>query len=169
MIEHGWEGRDLRTTLLGPNSRRKPRRDRKGRQIGWYNVVPFRHGTPGTSGRNVGAAMPKPVYDMARDLRATLSAAGRRTQWGGSLPAGMARKLKPFHVEDPYAGMYRHEKTYAGATQSFYRSFRTITDSPKQSRALWQHPGIKAANLLKEVTERVRALAPSVFAAKVPA
>lgn len=165
MIEHGWAARDLRASLLGARSRRRPRRDRRGAQVGWYNVVPFRHGTPGTSGRNVGAPMPAPIHDMARDLKATLSAAGRPTQWGSSLPGGTVPKLRAHHVTDPYAGMYRFAKTYARATQSQYRTFRTISDSPRQDPRSWQHPGIKPADFLREVTARVAELAPAAFAA----
>ena len=47
-IEKGWSGMDLKPALLdGRNAK-----DMKGG--GRYNIVPFRHGSPGTSGRNFG-------------------------------------------------------------------------------------------------------------------
>lgn len=108
-VENGISAYDLRDTLLGPGAKnRKP--DGKG---GWYNTVPFRHGTPGTTGRNMQemgqayapggrnsvaaphrilgdaerARIAQAVYGAAKRLRATVRgiAGGPNTQWGGRL------------------------------------------------------------------------------------
>lgn len=86
-IENGLEPYDMKPGLLhGPHA--------KMGKNGPYNTVPFRHGTPGTTGRNVGAPMPvtgttktgRPqslVYNAARKLEASVELPGGKTKWGG--------------------------------------------------------------------------------------
>jgi hypothetical protein len=55
-LEEGWEGMNLRLSLLGPNAKNRhpllktvvPGQPRV--RVGWYANVPFRHGTPGSTG-----------------------------------------------------------------------------------------------------------------------
>jgi hypothetical protein len=51
-IEDGLDAYNLRKNILyNPNARaRKPILDKDGAQVGWYATIPFRHGTPGTTG-----------------------------------------------------------------------------------------------------------------------
>lgn len=157
-VEHGHEPFDMKPGLLqGRNAKEKAGGGR-------YNVVAFRHMTPGTSGRYgqaMGSAevsheglsrsdaelLGKRVYKAARQLSATRSQPGSGTAWGDRLGAG-AGGAKPLtnprsgyaHKHDVYEGMVRKEKDYAAATQSSYVTFRAVsTDSDPSS---WQHPGI---------------------------
>lgn len=151
MIENGWEGGDMRTTLLGPGSKAKTAKDGSR-----YNTVPFRHGAPGSSGRNTGKPMPRPIHSVAKHLAPTLSrpggiskVGGRHVAYGERLHAGMSmskqarkiltRKERPHHHSPIHKGMIREEKTYEGATQSQYTTFRRISSRVMRG---WIHPGI---------------------------
>ena len=51
----------------------------------------------------------------------------RNYLWNGALPAGLAPKLKPHHVTDPYAGMVRMKTNAPGSpTSSAYLTFRVM-------------------------------------------
>jgi hypothetical protein len=164
MVESGWEGGDLRDTILGSGSRsRKMSKDGH-----WYASVPFSHATPTASGM-YGQPMPAPVYKEAKRLKTTLSGPDKNVLWGGKLRAGAggAKKLQPWHSTDPYAGMVKREKTYSKATQTGgYKTFRTISTNPDTRKFMkgrsgggvevgWIHPGIDARNLLPEVVSFV--------------
>lgn len=166
-VEHGWPGGDMKPALL------RGRNSRSTKTGGRYNVVSFRHGTPGTTGRNAppmgsayafGARMVpggvqdtghmskaaaeklgKQIHKAAKQLAATTGAPGAKTQWGGKLLAGMAPKLEPHHKTDIYAGMVRQEKVYKKATQSQYSTFRAV--SSKSDSRSWIHPGIEGHRL----------------------
>lgn len=174
MIERGWPATDLRRTLLGPNSRAKTAADGSR-----YNVIPFRHGTPGTGGRNVGNAMPESIYAYAKKLAPTLSrplAGGREKAmlWGGRLEprsgmksdalAILTRKEKPWHAMSIYRGMIRSQKTYARATQSSYSTFRTISSKVSRGEQHWMHPGIEARGFAKRVSDDVQRMMASFVA-----
>jgi len=189
MIEHGWDGGDMRNTLLGPGARnRKPTKDKKGNITGWYNTIPFRHGTPKSSGRNfmpmggaeakaldasmgspVQMALGQQVYKAAKALRPTHSmltttpaGAVYQTQWGGRMKNDMSiPKLKPHHATNIYAGMVRQRETYKEKTQTQYTTFRRISTNVKNG---WFHPGIRARNIAKEVQKHVERVAPKAFA-----
>jgi len=159
MVENGWPETDLRTTLLGPGAKNAKTAQDGSR----YNTVPFRHGTPGTSGRNVGKQMPKSIHAVAKTLAPTLSRPGKIEGKGGSVVmygqrlnpgmsmSGAARKLltskqKPWHATSIYMSMIREEKTYASATQSKYTTFRRISTNVRRAKQHWLHPGIRARN-----------------------
>lgn len=166
-VEHGWEGGDMKPALL------RGRNSRPTASGGRMNVVAFRHGTPGTTGRNMppmgsahafgvrmtpggvqttgtmprGAAeqLGKRIHKAAKKLAATTGGPGQPTQWGGRLPEGMAPKLEAHHKTDIYAGMVRQEKTYRKATQSQYTTFRAVSD--RSDPRSWIHPGIEGHHL----------------------
>lgn len=148
-VEQGYAAYDMHDTLLGdkvptvPRGQRGKHLSKKGKM---YRYVPFRHATPGTMGE-VGPAMGsaygemlgdaaaislgKRVHEMAKVLVASVEKPGGGTSFGGSLPSGLAPKLKPHHSTDIYAGMYREEKMYDEVKQNTYTTFRTIsTGSP---------------------------------------
>jgi len=163
MIEEGWAGGDMKPFLLaGRNS--KPTKDG-----GRYNVVPFRHMGPGTTGRNgqpmgsqyapmLGARgaeqLGKQVYKRAMSLRP-----------GKRLAPGTAPILKPHHATDLYAGMVRERKTYAKATQPQYKTFRAV--SSRSDPSSWIHPGIKAHGFFAEAQSYVDRAATAAFRAVV--
>lgn len=178
-MEQGQESYDMRDTLLGPQvpvaqpGQRGKRVNAKG---GFYRAIPFRHQTPGTSGVAAapmgsaygppGAALGKSIHKAAKALTATTSQPGGGTKWGGRLPAGVGGVglLKPHHKTDIYAGMVRQEKTYRGATQNTYMTFRTISTSVKTG---WIHPPVPGANLADAVMKHVEDLMPKAFLAAV--
>ncbi|MCH9839316.1 hypothetical protein K0U83_26880 [bacterium] len=174
MIEQGWSGGDMRTWLLsGPKARTAKDGSR-------YATVPFRHGTPGTGGRNVGREMPKPIHNAAKKLMPTLSrptsptGARGATQYGGRLKPHarmrkatrdiLERKEKPWHATSVYMGMIREQKTYGKATQSQYMTFRRISSKVKRGEKHWVHPGITPRHFAKQVQSYVEGMASSIIA-----
>jgi len=172
MVEQGWPGGDLRQWLLrGPNVK-------QGRN-GPYNVVPFRHGVPGTGGRNVGTPMPGPIYDVAKKLAPTISrpgpgvggAPGSTTVWGerlhlglkmGQEAQGILSSLKrPWHATSIYMSMIRKaQPTRAGRYQtSGYTTFRTISQYTSAPGLHWVHPGIRARRLVEKVQAKMEKIA----------
>jgi hypothetical protein len=161
MIEKGWPQTDLRKTLLGPGSKAKTAKDGSR-----YNTVPFRHGTPGSGGRNVGTPMPEPIYQYAKKLAPTLSRPmasgksqtvlyGQRLQPRSGMKAEafklLTTKAKPWHSMSIHRGMIREEKMYAKTKQSQYTTFRTISSKVSRGKQHWLHPGIKAHHIAKKV------------------
>ncbi len=156
MVEQGWTGGDMRQWLLsGPNSK-------MASHGGRYNVVPFRHGTPGSSGKNVGRPMPPTIHAVAKNLTATISRPGGGTQWGGRLHPGLdmgkkakgilQSKEKPWHATSIYNGMVRQEKFYKSRAQSKYTTFRTISSFSADEERHWIHPGIQPRRLAERTT-----------------
>lgn len=146
MVEEGWSGGDLRASL---KSNPKARLSKSGKL---YAFIPFRHGSPKSSGRS-GAPMTKSVHQVAKGLGPTMTIPfAKGTKWGEQTPSGLEPKLKEHHQTDIYAGMYRQEKTYSKATQSGYVTFRTISEDSAMG---WQHPGIKQHNFLEQAAMHV--------------
>lgn len=175
-VETGWAGGDLKPFLLAG------RNARVGKDGKRYNTVPYRHGTPGSSGRSfqaMGAVhqshgmsrsdaeqMAKQVYKKARQLTATTSHPDTGTTWGGRLDAGLAPTLTNRtsgyeHKTDIFAGMVRKEKTYARATQNQYTTFRRVSDN--SDPGAWVHPGIIRHDFFGKTARRIPALAALVF------
>jgi len=144
MVEQGWSGGDMRSWLLNSPKAKQGKN-------GPYLVVPFRHGTPGTSGRNVGAPMPGPIHTVVKKLMPTLSRPGKPVSTAGGqttvygkrlhpkLPMRQAarrilqRKEKPWHTTGLYMGMVRKAQNTAGGLKtSGYQTFRTITGNTNQ-------------------------------------
>jgi hypothetical protein len=159
-IENGLAPFDMKPGLLsGPNSRAT--KDRGGR----YNTVPFRHGTPGVTGRNF-AAMPKNVYSKVKGLtgarttpgKGTVKTGGRGPSFGdlgkrSMLPVKGGRPGAYTWKSSPYAGMVRSTKKYQTATQSQYTTFRRV--SSKSDPNSWWHPGFRAVRLAPQVVKYV--------------
>lgn len=167
MIEQGWPGGDMRDWML------KSDKAKQGAE-GPYLVVPFRHGTPGTGGRNVGNVMPGPIHEVARKLVPQLSrpgkpvssAGGATTVHGTRLHPGLPmkaaarkileRKEKPWHATSIYMGMIRKaQPTRAGQQTSGYTTFRTISTHTREPGKHWVHPGIRARHLARKVRKHV--------------
>lgn len=165
-VENGKAPFDMKPGLLaGPNA--------KMGKSGRFNTVPFRHGTPGTTGKRVGTPMPitglsakdKPVsaiYVAARKLSPSLEGSGGKTIWGGrtgdfggygiqtQLPVKGGRPGAYTFKASPYAGMVKTAKTYGKATQNQYTTFRRVSENSNPNS--WWHPGLQA----KHLAERVR-------------
>jgi len=172
MVEHGVSAFDLRTTLLGTGAKNA----KTAKDGSRYNTVPFGHGTPGSSGRNVGRPMPQSIHTIARKLSPTLTRPeGGATRWGDRLRLGMpmssaARailqtKEKSWHWGSTYLGMVRQQKTYAKATQSSYTTFRRISSKVSSGENHWMHPGIRARELAPRVQREIGPIVKSLLGA----
>ena len=186
-IESGIDGFDLRRTLLeNPNARaRRPILDENGQQVGWYANIPFRHGTPGTTGL-AGQPMGRPYEkgmrqgwmdpDAAREFGKQVYAAAKRLRTKGTkrktkgrmtLPEALAGpKLAEHHSTSIYTGMKRVRKPYVNkrtgktTVQSQYFTWRRISTTNRDG---WMHPGIEPRNFSKRVSDHVAEIAPSVI------
>jgi hypothetical protein len=181
MVENGWKGGDMRDWLLkGPNA--------KMGKNGMYNTVVFRHGVPGTSGRNVGRPMPQALRNPAARLAGTLSRpglvhgqkGGRTVVYGDRLHPNVFKmrkkakdilntKERPWHSTSVYMGMIRQEKMYKKSAGGQYMTFRRIsqkvaidprTGLPATGKH-WFHPGIKARNFAKATQAYIEQVADS--------
>ena len=179
-MEVGMPAYDMKPGLLAG---RNATRTKDG---GWMNTVPFRHGTPGTSGRNFPAmgtayaregvmsekdatALGKRIYAAAKQLAPTLSHPTKGVQSAGKqgrLPAGMAPKLRKKHATDIYAGMIRNSKDYASDDQSTYMTFRRV--SSKSRADSWIHPGFEGAGCFEEAASRAGAIAGKLIKYAMP-
>jgi hypothetical protein len=200
MLEQGMGQKDLHDTLLGPNVPTVPV-GQKGKhprkEGGYFRAVPYRHRTPGAGayGAPMGKALEKllgsawsqqlgkDIYNAAKQLAPTLTDPYTgKTSWGERLDTGNIRatktrqsvyvpKAKPYHAVDPYSGMVRQEKTYGGATQSSYTTFRTISVDAQGAgigSSPWIRPATPGALLAQQVAEYVSTrLAPMAFQAYV--
>lgn len=171
-IESGRPARDLKQAIgKSTKARVVPSGPHAGQK---YLIVPFRHNTPGNVAH--ARAMPDSVYDLASKLpksrvvgqylqpnvNGILDASGvlvqavrSAYQWGGSLPAGLAPKLRQHHATDPYAGMVRMETSAGGKKSSAYLSFRTMG----QWSAGWVVPARPGLNLAQGVAAEMQPLA----------
>jgi len=185
MIENGWRGGDMRDWMLkGPKSKVAADGSR-------YLTVPFRHGTPGTTGRNVGAVMPKPIYNAAKKLDATRSRA-KKLEGPGTLASRSTKdtridkihgkRLEPtmrgiskqvstmlktkrqdWHTTSIWTGMQRDSKQYESADQtSGYTTFRRISTKSRDPRS-WHHPGITGKRFAPQVQKRIELFAPIIM------
>lgn len=168
MVENGWEGGNLRDTMLKPGTKNlRVAYDKKTGQAWFYLRIPFRHATP-----DAGAEMAPPmgaayanklgavearklgmaVHNIvkAKEFRPTLSrqfdGVSQRGDRVSALDGGPL--LRARHVTGIYAGMIKQSKAYAAATQSSYTTFRTISNNPDSERKdeggrNWDHPGIE--------------------------
>ena len=166
-IENGRPARDLKRML---GSSPKVRQGKKGR----YLIIPFRHNVPSGDGHSSYARqMPPEVYAQAKKLSPTkITGTGERQSgtgaydintrkllmvpqhkyaWGGSLPAGLAPKLKPGHATDPYAGMKRFDTSTGKAKSSAYLTFRVMSEHS----AGWIVPAKPGLHLARDIAREV--------------
>lgn len=183
-LEHGQKSYDMHATLLGPGVPVVPRGSglpgkyaRKNGK-GYYRFIPFRHGGPtsvGQAGAAMGAAygghaavadamaLGRAIQKEAKRLKPSVMDPLRpgKTMWGGSLPAGMAPKLREHHATDIYAGMVKVQKTYKKAAQNQYMTFRTISTGSKG----WVRKATVGLNLNAKVRTFVEGILPSIIGA----
>lgn len=129
---------------------------------GWYLTVPFRWAAPDSIAESsiFAGIMPKEVHDLAKKLNANSTDSSGKTVKKGNgikfedLPqslqsTGTRQEVGSFksytHKNSIYEGIQRNEKTYEGATQNTFTSFRRVSD--KSDPMSWIHSGIKAYDL----------------------
>lgn len=202
-LENGADPWDLRETLLGPEAKhRKPGFSHipgqpKFRDGSWYAHIPFRHGTPGTTGlagqpmgmrygpqgeksrawaasghmtEGEAAAMGKKIYELAKALkqrRAGKRKASIRDVLGAG--AGDAPLLAPWHKTDIYAGMRKERKTYVGPSgkQTTQSQYTTFRTISTRNDVGWIHPGFEPRHYSQQVAEHVARIAPGAVDAAI--
>ena len=180
MIEQGWGGGDMRQWMLSSPKAKEG-------ENGPYLVIPFRHGTPGTSGRNVGRPMPPSIHMEAKALSHTFTRPGAPVgQHGGQTTVHgqrlhphknmrsqardiLQRKEKPYHASSIYMGMIKKGKHVAGGSvqTTGYSTFRTISMHTRDAQRHWVHPGIKARNISLDVHKYLGKIVSGVVAASM--
>jgi hypothetical protein len=165
-IENGKGPYDMKPGLLaGPNAKTT----KGGVRV---NTVPFRHGTPGTTGKRVGAPMPLThmtdkgkkasfIYTAAKKLKVSTETAwgGRTDNFGGygmktQMPVSGGRPGAYSWKSSPYAGMVKIAKTYGKKTQHQYATFRRVSDNSDPNS--WWHPGIEARHFAVHVSNYIQ-------------
>jgi hypothetical protein len=172
MIEKGWPGGDMKPGLLGG-------RAVKMGKNGPYTVVPFRHATPGTTGRAGGVMgsqhervgklteeqakkLGNRIHKRAKALMQHKAAGPLQEGQRRRLQAGLATKLAEHHKTDIFAGMIRQvQPTKRGGTQSTYHTFRTV--SGKSDPKAWIHPGIEPREFFKQAGSYIDKIAPRLL------
>jgi len=149
--ESGKPAWDMKPMLLGGP---KARFSKSGSK---YNIIPFRHGVPGSSTANSHfKPMPKNIYEMAKTLKPTMSVSKKVVKWGEKLrgteqlyPPQQKTILRPTpqgglqvghyqHKSGIYEQMYKVQANYGKKTQNQYLTFRVVsTNSDPWS---WWHP-----------------------------
>jgi len=173
LIENGFPGGDMRRWML------KSPKARMGKN-GPYLVVPFRHGSPGSSGANTGNPLPPSVHALAKKLAPTLSRPATPGGTPGAVKYGermgphlarsaktrklLTEKKKPWHTSNLYAGMIREEKKYAKATQNQYTTFRTISMHTNDPDRHWIHPGITPRRYARKVRDYLNRVSTDIVA-----
>jgi len=195
-VENGLDPFDLRETLLGPNAKNRhpilralvPGQPRV-RTGGWYANVPFRHGSPGSTGL-AGQPMGSPYAPAGPQSRAGGPMGADQAKAFGVMVYKAAQQLggrgrpktlpkppgdpllRPHHTTSIYTGMRRERKPYVnqatGKTtmQTQYGTFRRIST---ENQTGWLHPGIEPHRFAEKVSEHVGHVAGLVMAQAVQA
>jgi hypothetical protein len=171
-IETGRPARDLKRMLLTSNKVRISHSKKHNGQR--YLIIPMRHNTPGNDA--TAPSMPMNVYAVAKSLLPSrvigqgtrpsqqTGAGGKSVNksayaWGGSLPAGLAPKMKPGHKTDIYAGMKRFTTSSGGQKSSTYLTFRIMGEWSQG----WIAPAKPGLYLARGVAEAIQPVAEKVI------
>lgn len=168
MVENGVSAFDMKSGFM------KSAKVKFNKQGGWYLTIPMRQATPDAIGESevFSGIMPTEVYNIMKNKLPTIT-----TEDSGNTYNGDALKVgeipgqyqapqtrasitdnvinKTFdaytHKTSIYAGMVREQKTYEGATQSTYGTFRRVGKNSDPMAFI--HSGIKQHNLSQKAIE----------------
>jgi hypothetical protein len=166
MLENGVSAFDMKLGFM------KSSKIKFNKQGGWYLTVPFRIGAPGSLGESsvFSGVMPPEIQALMANKAPTLTTANKI--WNGEslknseIPSQyQAPSVRPsvtsetlnktfdayVHKSSIYAGMVRNQKTYQGATQNTYGTFRRVGANSDPNS--WINSGIKQYNLSQEAIE----------------
>jgi hypothetical protein len=143
-IESGSQPYDMK---VGFENSSKKKRSLSG---GWYLTIPFRIGTPSSSGVQSSAVMTRSIYDQIR--------AGKRPDTSNQPPKTRATvsnssgKIWEQYVNkySVFDGIVQNKNPITG--KSTYNTFRRVSD--KSDPNSWIHPGIQAHNLMDEAWKK---------------
>lgn len=174
-VEEGKPEVDLKPGLLsGPSAR-------MGKN-GPYNIVPFKHKTPGAKGNNV---MPVNIYRLILEgtkeaeqkkqsglhgnpkisevKRSGRDPSQRAYQWGSRIDRLNTQGQRSGWKSGKYAGMVRMQASTSSARRSKYLTFRTV--SVNSDPRSWIIPELDAVNIRQAVLDMVNPIAKQMFQA----
>lgn len=161
MLENGASAFDMKTGMM------KSAKVKYSKTGAWYLTVPFRFATPDAIGENESFTdvLPQEIYDIIKNFN------GKQTnEKDGSSSKGDSLKQSNIpaefsapksrksvineqlnttfdaysHKSSIYAGIQKNSKTYQGATQSSYNSFRRVGQN--SDPMAWIHSGLQERN-----------------------
>lgn len=176
MLEKGASAFDIKAGLL------KGSKAKMGKNGYIYTTVPFRLASSGAGGfsSSFSTVMPEAVYEIAKNLQATVSQIGQGTRYGESLkPSNVPEpynekkvrqtiqeaesnltdeQLQQYtHKNSIYDGIIKQMKVYEKANQAKYNTFRRVSE-PRQDGGSavnsWIHKGFQARNFLERSIEK---------------
>lgn len=167
MIENGVGAFDMKTGYM------KSSKIKYTKSGGWYLTVPFRFGTPDSIGENsaFSGTMPQEIYDIVKNFEPSKTDIGGNSKGGQTLKSGdipsqfqtpKARNSvmndvisKTFdsytHKSSIFEGIGKSQKTYQGASQSGYNSFRRVGSN--SDPMAWIHSGLPQRNFASQAIE----------------
>ena len=105
----------------------------------------------------MGPMGPYKVLSMRKTKKKIVKAGGsgayraaRMLQGGQTLGDGWSRPLKPIHTTGPLTRLRRRPGKGGRGTYAIYRTLSAGSDPAK-----WQHPGIRAHNLMDKVSSKI--------------
>ena len=168
-VENGRPAQDLKRML---QTSRKVRTSAAGKK---YLIIPFRTNTEGSTAH--ARDMPHAINEIATQMERSMITGHRIDSGGvrratylwpkntatslGRLPPGLAPKLQPHHVSDPYAGMRRFDndthnaKTGKTKTTSSYLTFRVL----HQDSRGWIIPAKPGLHIAQGVADQMQSKA----------
>ena len=131
---------------------------------GWYMSIPFRYAVPGSLGESsaFSGVLPSSIYELIRSFEkdSVNSSGDTKTSLSAiDIPSDYATKGRRaeitnvstnttfgeyIHKSSQYEGLQRDTKTYEGATQGQYNTFRRVSSNSDPNS--WIHPGFTALN-----------------------
>lgn len=167
MIENGVGAFDMKTGFM------KSSKVKYTKTGGWYITIPFRFATPDALGENEAFAgvMPQEIYDLVRNFEPAKTDVGGASKGGQSLKAGdipsqfQAPKARNSVINDVinktfdsythkssiFEGMQKSQKTYQGASQGSYNTFRRVGNN--SDPMAWIHSGLPQRNLSQQAIQ----------------
>lgn len=157
IVEEGQRAHDMKPALLSSP------KAKHGKGGSTYITVPFRHGTPNTTGL---APMPNHVYNQAKNLAYSRKNGflktmwtGKSYTWGGKL--GKSSEGQRSHIE-PHRGAGYTWKTgmYSGMVKmgkeghSQYMTFRRVSSNSAPNS--WQYPDVPPRPIREAVVENTK-------------
>jgi len=128
----------------------------------WYLTIPFRVGTPGTSGQSgFSSEMPQEVYNVMSKMNSDEGLPVSSIPSPYEVPKSRDAILNESgqilfnqyeHRNSIYEGLTKKTAQYGKTTQNSYVSFRRV--GANSDPLSWIHKGFKAYNLAQEALEK---------------
>lgn len=192
LVEQGQPAYDLRAALCwNPDAKNRKPILENGFTVGWYNTVPFRHGVPGTTGREFpemlsayGPSGPqslaaahtefsvsdrrkkaRAMYNVVKSLRSSTGQIAGGTRWGDRLSESKLAQLGIRKLRDHHTtSIYTGMvKQQAGYGSDIQSQYTTFRRISTRMKSGWMHPGIQARLLHLKVAEFIGQISGKVW------